>query len=85
MQKKGEWLEAISVLEELVKYHGNDILADDALFQLGEIYDYHLFQKEKASEYYRKILFDYKGSLYTTEARKRFQSISKSSKDLEEL
>ena len=85
MQQKGEWSEAISTLEELVKYHGNDILADDALFQLGDIYEYHLFQKEKALEYYRKILFDYKGSLYTTEARKRFQSISKSSKEIEEL
>ena len=85
MQKKGDWSEAISTLEELIKYHGNDILADDALFQLGDIYERHLFQKEKASEYYRKILFDYKGSLYTTEARKRFQSISKSLKETEKL
>ena len=30
---------------------------------------------EVALEYYRRILFDYKGSLYSTESRKRFQAI----------
>jgi outer membrane protein assembly factor BamD (BamD/ComL family) len=29
----------------------------------------------KAKELYEKILFDYPGSLYTTEARKRFRTL----------
>lgn len=74
-QLSGEWKEAIVDLENLLKYYNDDILADDALFQLGEIYENHLFDKEKAVEYYRIILFEYKGSLYTTEARKRFRAI----------
>lgn len=78
MQLKGQWNEAILNLETLLKLHGGDILADDALFQLGNIYQNHLFDEEKAAEYYRIILFDYKGSLYTTEARKRFQKLRKS-------
>ena len=85
MQAKGEWSNAISTLEELVKYHGNDILADDALFQLGDIYENHLFKPGKAKEYYRNILFNYKGSLYTTEARKRFQLISESIGETDDL
>lgn len=85
MQQKGNWTEAITTLEELIKYHGNDILADDALFQLGDIYQNHLFQSDKAADFYKRILFDYKGSLYTTEARKRFQAIKKSLKENEEL
>jgi hypothetical protein len=32
----------------------------------------------KAAEYYRKILFDHKGSLYSEESRKRFQKLKKS-------
>lgn len=75
LQLKGEWAEAIQHLEKLLKYHANDILADDALFQLGEIYQNHLLNNAKAAEYYRLILFEHKGSLYTTEARKRFQEL----------
>lgn len=74
-QLRGEWTKAVESLEELMKYYPDDILADDALFQLGDIYQNNLLNPDKAKEYYRKILFDYKGSLYTAEARKRFQKL----------
>jgi predicted Zn-dependent protease len=75
MQNQGKWQEAILYLEELLKFHSQDILADDALFQLGSIYEINLLNKEKAIEYYKRILFDYKGSLYTAEARKRLRTL----------
>jgi predicted Zn-dependent protease len=75
MMLEGNWSESIRFLEELLKYHGEDILADDAVFQLGDIYETHLNDKEKAAEYYKKILFEYRGSLYSEEARKRFRAI----------
>lgn len=75
LQLKGEWKDAISNLEDILKYHATDILADDALFQLGDIYQNHLLNNAKAAEYYRLILFEHKGSLYTIEARKRFQEL----------
>lgn len=75
MMLEGNWTESIRFLEELLKYHGEDILADDAVFQLGDIYETHLNDKEKAAEYYKKILFDFRGSLYSEEARKRFRAI----------
>lgn len=71
-QLRGEWNSAVKSLDELLKYYPTDILADDALFQLGEIYEINLLDPEKAKEYYRRILFDHKGSLYTSEVRKRF-------------
>ena len=74
-QLRGEWSQATKALDELLKYYPTDILADDALFQLGEIYENNLLDPEKAKGYYRQILFDYKGSLYTSEARKRFQKL----------
>lgn len=73
MQNQGKWQEAIVYLEDLLKYHSDDILADDAIFQLGDIYENHLSDKDKAMEYYKKILFEHKGSLYTIEARKRLR------------
>ncbi|MDG1331848.1 MAG: tetratricopeptide repeat protein, partial [Crocinitomicaceae bacterium] len=72
---RGEWNKAVESLDELMKYYPTDILADDALFQLGEIYENNLLNPDKAKEYYRRILFDHKGSLYTAEARKRFQKL----------
>jgi len=75
MQQQGNWTQAVVYLEKIVSQYGEDILADDAIFQLGEIYELHLNDKEKAAEYYKKILFEYKGSLLTVEARKRFRAL----------
>ena len=75
MQLQGKWVESVAYLEELLKYYSEDILADDALFQLGDMYENQLNDKEKAAEYYKRILFNYKGSLYVVEARKRFRAL----------
>lgn len=81
MQIQGKWAEAIPYLEKVYTLHGSDILADDAVFQLGEIYEKHLLDKEKAKEWYRKILFEYKGSLHVVEARKRFRALTDGRED----
>ena len=73
MQIQGNWSESISYLEKIIEFYGSDILADDALFQMGDIYENQLKNAEKASEYYKKILFEYPGSLYAVESRKRFR------------
>lgn len=74
-QLQGKWTAAIETLQELLKYHSDDILADDALFQLGDIFENRLMNPERAKEFYRTILFDYKGSFYSEEARKRFRKL----------
>lgn len=73
MQLQGNWNESIAYLEKIIEFYGTDILADDALFQMGDIYENQLKNPEKASEYYKKILFEYPGSLYAVESRKRFR------------
>lgn len=72
---QGKWQEAIAAYTKIFEYYRDDILADDALFRIAEIYERHLFDKEKAAEYYKKILFECKGSLLTVEARKRFRAL----------
>lgn len=83
MQYQGRWEEAIPYLEKIYNLHGQDILADDAIMQLAVIYDYHVKDKEKAKEWYRKILFDYKGSLHVIEARKRFRELTGESSSID--
>jgi tetratricopeptide (TPR) repeat protein len=83
-QQQGNWKEAILYLEKLLKSYSEDILADDALFQLGDIYENHLGDKEKAIENYKKIIFQYKGSLYVVEARKRLRMLRGDKLDIED-
>lgn len=82
---EGKWTEAIEYLEELLDVYGQDILADDALFELGNLYENHLMNQTKAGEYYKKILFEHKDSLYTSEARKRYQKIKREHSENPEL
>ncbi len=83
-QQQGNWNDAILLLEKLLKSYAEDILADDALFQLGDIYQNHLGDKEKAIENYKKIIFQYKGSLYVVEARKRLRMLRGDKLDVED-
>lgn len=64
---------AVSYLNGILMNHGEDILADNAAFMLGDLYQNHLNNKEKAMEYYKKIITDYSSSVLLVEARKRFR------------
>ncbi len=69
------WDKALELYSVVVESYGHDILADDAAFRIAKIYDYKISDKEKAAEYYKKILFDFPGSLYNAEARERYREI----------
>ena len=73
MEMQGLWEKSLDYYEDLLKFHGQDILADDALFRSGDIQENSLSNKEKALEFYRRLAIDYKGSLYSAEARKRIR------------
>jgi len=74
-QKKQNWTKAIYYYEKVLTTYGFDILGDDATFRIAKIYDENLNDKENAATYYKMILFDFGGSLYTAEARKRYREI----------
>jgi tetratricopeptide (TPR) repeat protein len=69
------WTKAIELYDLVIDSYGHDILADDAAYKAARIYEYKLSQNGKAAVYYKKILFDFKGSLYDAEARKKFREI----------
>lgn len=72
---KGRYAEAVSMLQEIVDKYGEDILADDALYQLGLLYEEKLNDKEKAKTLYETLLTKYPGSLFVVDARKRFRAL----------
>lgn len=70
-----EYKKAEVSLQKIVDQYSWDILADDAIFKLAELYDYQFKDKEKAMELYQRILTDHESSLFSTEARKRFRKL----------
>ena len=79
-QKQGKYEEAALLLESIVKENSWDMLADDALFQLAAIYETKLNQKEKAMEFYKKMLTDYPGSVYLVDSRAEYRKLQDSTK-----
>jgi tetratricopeptide (TPR) repeat protein len=71
--KRGEFNESIALLEKILKEYPEDVLADDAFFTQGDIYQHQINNKEKAMEIYREFLNKFPGSVFAAEARKRFR------------
>jgi tetratricopeptide (TPR) repeat protein len=73
MIKEGKFNKAVDYLDEIVDKYSYDITADDAIFLLGELYEKHLNNKDKAMDYYQQLLTGYPASVYTARARKHFR------------
>ncbi|MFM7022375.1 MAG: tetratricopeptide repeat protein [Flavobacteriales bacterium] len=71
--KKHQWEKAAEALQKTYEY--KDLLADDALFKLADLYENILGDKVKAQAKYEEILFKFPGSIYVEEARKRFRRL----------
>lgn len=75
-QQLQQWDKAIEFYDIVIVSYGHDILADDAAFAVAKIYEYNLEDMNKAADYYKKIMFEFKGSLYDAEARAKFREIT---------
>ena len=75
MKKHGQFDEAVDYYKKIVKEYPLDILADDAMFYMGELYENKLKDPQKAMEIYSDLLMNYPGSTFGVEARKRFRSL----------
>ena len=73
--KQKNYFEAEKLLKRIVDDYGDQLLADDAVFQLAELYEYYLKDITQAMEYYQKILKDYSDSLYVVQSRNRYRAL----------
>ena len=73
-RKIKEYDNQIDQLELLVKNYSTDIWADDAVYLLAEIFE-EKNDKKSAMQYYKAILLDYKGSIYTENARLAYRRL----------
>jgi len=71
--KQGRYVEADSLLQRIVEFYGEDILADDALFLQAELNEQQLNNPTRARECYEKLILEYPASLYVDRARKKLK------------
>lgn len=66
---------ADSMLARIVEEYPGDILADNALFNRAELHAGPLNDAAGAMQMYQQLILEYPGSLFATEARKRFRQL----------
>lgn len=66
---------AVELLENIRQNFTYELLADDAVFKLAEIYQYDLNDLENAKLCYEQIILNFQDSLYANEARKRYREL----------
>lgn len=73
--KKNDITNAVKTLNELMESQINSIWMDDALFILATLYEENLKDNEQAKDLYQRLINEHPGSMFTTEARKRFRQL----------
>ncbi len=74
-QKKREWEQAAAMLQRILEEYPDDIRADNALYELAELYENQLSDIEKAKALYERLFIEYSGSTFAVEARKRYRRL----------
>jgi tetratricopeptide (TPR) repeat protein len=74
-EKQGLYAEAANLYETLAIAFSHDLLADNAWYKLGSLYENQLSKPDKAMECYKKILLDFPGSLFQADARKNYRRL----------
>jgi len=72
---QGKYTDAETQLRDLYTGFGYDILGDDAVYYLGQLYEIYLNDPEQAMEYYLILMTDYTDSIFVTDARKRYRKL----------
>jgi TolA-binding protein len=72
-QKK--YLEAAALYKRICDIYSEGLLADDALYYLGELNEFYLKDISHAMECYQKLMKEHPGSLFVVDARKRFRML----------
>jgi len=69
------YADAAVFLDKVLELYPLDILVDNAMLDLGKLYEDRLDDPVKAKGYYERLLFEQTGSIFVPEARDRFRKL----------
>jgi tetratricopeptide (TPR) repeat protein len=72
---EADYYKAEKNYQKIITEYGAGILADDALYRLGMLYETKLNQTEEAKKLYEKIIYNHADSIYFIDARRRFRKL----------
>ncbi|MCX6188903.1 MAG: tetratricopeptide repeat protein [Bacteroidetes bacterium] len=75
MAKQHNYSKACDYYKQVYEKAPEDILADNALWELAQIYEKSFNDLEQAKHFYEELILKYPGSFFTAEARKRFRQL----------
>jgi tetratricopeptide (TPR) repeat protein len=81
--KKQDYSEAAMLLQKIVSNYADDVLADDAIFNLAQINEEFFSNKDEAKRLYEQILTKYPGSSFVNQARKNYRRLRGDKADVE--
>lgn len=76
--KHKDFTKAIEYFKQIVEQHGKDVLADDALFRIADIYQNMLKNPAEATRFYEQLIIDFPGSSFVPKARTELKNIGSS-------
>jgi len=70
-----QWEKAIGFYKEIIANYSNDILYDNALYELASIYENQFKDTTNAMKYYEQLILKQPGSLFTVTASKKYRAL----------
>ena len=75
-EKHHDFVKALSYLKTIYEQYGKDVLGDDAVFHMAEIFQQDLHNNEQAKHFYEQLILDYPGSTFVQTARQRLRELT---------
>jgi len=74
-EKRNEYDKARLNYKKIIEFYKDDILMDDALFAMGQLYLNHFEDEEKAKQFFEEIIFNHQDSIHYVEAQKSYRRL----------
>ena len=75
-RKHHDFEKALAYLKNIYEKYGKDVLGDDAVFKMADIYQNDLHQNDQAKHFYELLIIDYPGSTFVQTARQRLNELT---------
>jgi tetratricopeptide (TPR) repeat protein len=74
-ERTHRYVDAEKMYKDILEFYPTELYGDDAQYKLAQLYEFKLADVTKAKEAYEAIITNYPGSIFVTEARKRFREL----------